>query len=36
MASIYDPLESDIESYQNRFVMSPELWARFDISDCQE
>lgn len=30
---IYDPISVDLEAYQNRFVMSPELWKKFTISD---
>lgn len=38
MASIYDidifdPVESDLESYRNEYTMAPELWQKFQIND---
>ena len=30
---IFDPIKSDLESFQNQFVLSPELWGKFKISD---
>lgn len=32
MASIYDPVECDLESFQNRYIMAPELWEKFNLS----
>lgn len=31
MTSIYDPVESDLEAFQNRYIMSPELWEKFTL-----
>ena len=36
MSSIYDPVNCDLEAFQNNYVMAPELWERFDISDLNE
>ena len=37
MASIYDaPIESDVESFQNTYIMVPELWGRFKFDDLKE
>ena len=36
MASIYDPVMCDLESFQNTYIMAPELWGRFDISDLSD
>ena len=30
---IFDPIESDLEMFQNTYIMSPELWGKFDIDD---
>lgn len=30
---IFEPIENDLEAFQNTFVMSPELWEKFNISD---
>lgn len=31
MSSIYDPVECDLESFQNRYIMAPELWEKFNL-----
>lgn len=36
MASIYDEVQCDLESYRNTYTMSPELWSKFDIQDLTE
>ena len=38
MSSIYDqdifgPIESDLEAFRNTYIMSPELWKKFNIDD---
>lgn len=33
MADLYDPVRSDPEAFMNHYVMVPELWEKFDISD---
>ena len=33
MASIYDTVECDLESFQNRYIMAPELWEKFSLSE---
>ena len=38
MDSIYDkdifaPIQNPLECYDKHFILSPELWAKFDISD---
>lgn len=33
MASIYDTVESDLEAWQNRYIMSPELWSKFSLDE---
>lgn len=30
---IFDPIEHDLEMFQNTFIMSPELWGKFKIDD---
>ena len=30
---IFDPIEDDLEKYTNKFILAPELWGKFDISD---
>jgi len=36
MSSIYDEVEQDLESFTNTYIMSPELWHKFDIHDLTE
>lgn len=33
MNNIYDPVESDLEAFRNTYIMSPELWDKFNIDD---
>lgn len=33
MASIYDSVECDLESFQNRYIMAPELWEKFNLHE---
>ena len=30
---IYNPIEDDLEAFQNTYIMSPELWRKFNIDD---
>ena len=30
MGTLYDPVESDLASYQMTFILSPELWEKFN------
>ena len=30
---IFDPIECDLEMFQNTYTMSPELWGKFNIED---
>jgi len=30
---IFEPIQSDLESYINDYTMAPELWAKFRIDD---
>lgn len=30
---IFDPIESELELFQNTYTMSPELWGKFNIND---
>ena len=32
---IFAPLKSDLESFQNTYVMAPELWKKFSIEDLE-
>ena len=36
MSSIYDEVEQDLETYTNRYIMSTELWSKFDIRDLTQ
>ena len=31
MGTLYDPVESDLASYQMSFILSPELWEKFNL-----
>jgi hypothetical protein len=31
MGTLYDPVESDLASYQMTFILSPELWEKFNL-----
>lgn len=31
MGTLYDPVESDLMSYKVNFILSPELWNKFDL-----
>lgn len=31
MGTLYDPVESDLMSYKQTFILSPELWRKFDL-----
>lgn len=31
MGTLYDPVESDLMSYKVNFILSPELWQKFDL-----
>lgn len=31
MGTLYDPVESDLMSYKVNFILSPELWDKFDL-----
>ncbi len=31
MGTLYDPVESDLMSYKQTFILSPELWSKFDL-----
>jgi hypothetical protein len=31
MGTLYDPVESDLMSYKMNFILSPELWDKFDL-----
>ena len=31
MGTLYDPVESDLMSYKQTFILSPELWEKFDL-----
>lgn len=31
MGTLYDPVESDLASYQVKFILSPELWGKFNL-----
>lgn len=31
MGTLYDPVESDLASYQMIFILSPELWEKFNL-----
>lgn len=31
MGTLYDPVESDLASYQTTFILSPELWEKFNL-----
>ena len=33
MATLYDPVRTNLQVYTNSFILSPELWGKFDISD---
>lgn len=33
MENLYDPVKESLEDFRNTYVMSPELWGKFDISD---
>ena len=33
MAEYYDPVQADPEAFTNRFIMFPEYWKSFDVSD---
>ena len=35
MGTPYDPVECDLEAFRNTYVMGPELWDKFDISDLE-
>ena len=35
MATLYDPVQCDLESFQNTYVMGPELWEKFNIDDLE-
>lgn len=35
MASIYDPVECDLEAFQNRYIMAPELWGKFNLEGIE-
>ncbi len=36
MSSIYDDVNQDLEAFRNTYIMSPELWSKFDITDLTE
>ena len=31
MGTLYDPVKDDLENFQNEFLMSPELWDKFNL-----
>lgn len=31
MGTLYDPVESDLGSFQPKFILSPELWKKFNL-----
>lgn len=31
MGTLYDPVESDLGSFQPKFILSPELWEKFNL-----
>ena len=33
MGTLYDPVESDLASFRIQFILSPELWKKFNIDD---
>ena len=36
MNSIYDDVDFNLESFRQQFILAPELWRVFDISDLQD
>ena len=36
MSSIYDELDFDLEAFQNHYIMSPQLWSRFNVDDLKD
>ena len=36
MSSIYDELDFDLEAFQNHYIMSPQLWSRFNVADLKD
>lgn len=36
MSSIYDDLDFDLEAFQNHYIMAPQLWSRFSLSDLTD
>ena len=36
MSSIYDEVEQDLEAFTNTYIMSTELWSKFDIRDLED
>lgn len=33
METLYDPVKTDLQSFSNHFLLSPELWEKFNVSD---
>ena len=31
METLYDPVKDDLENFQNEFLMSSELWDKFNL-----